>query len=183
MVYDQNMIKHTLKVYNFNLDELSIDNIEHVPMHEWRVATKGKEELYIDNLQCCVGLYAYGNGFAFASHINTVVFRNDEYKLNEQRKPIHCNRCDDLLEQILSFKGNIVEPFKIGISLGFAPLDEHEDSMVLIYQGIYEVIKKLSVLGYPVTKLETIYEPEFILDSRDGNIITPKKYNNGKSNL
>ena len=175
MEYDKNMIKHTLGVYDFNIDELAIDKIMHVPMHEWKVATKDKPQLYIDNLQCCVGLYAHGNGFAFLAHINTVVYRNNEYILNKEGKPIHCNRCDDLLKEILSFKGDITEPFKIGISLGITPLDDEEEAMVLINEGIDEVIKKLRILGYPIIKLKTIFEPEFILDSRDSKLITPNK--------
>ena len=47
--------------------------------------------------------------------------------------------------------------------------------MILIYQGINDIIKKLNCLGIPVTILEDINAPELILDSQTGNIIFPDK--------
>ena len=101
-------------------------------MHEWRISTKNKPLLYVENLQCCVGLYIYGNNFAFAAHINTVVFDKDEYTLDEKKRPLYCKRCRDLLTELLKFKGKIVEPFKLGISLGVTPLKDTDRSMLLI---------------------------------------------------
>lgn len=74
MKFDKELLERSLKIWNFDIDQLLIDAIQHVPMHEWKLATKDKPLLYVENLQCCVGLYAYGNNFAFAAHINTVVF-------------------------------------------------------------------------------------------------------------
>ena len=45
--------------------------------------------------------------------------------------------------------------------------------MVLIYQGINDIINKLNCLGIPTIQLEDIYAPELILDSETGNIILP----------
>ena len=101
MEFDNDLIKWSLHVWNFNTRDLSIESIQHVPMHEWRVSTLKKPRLHIENLQVCVCLYAYSNNFAFEAHINTVVFDNYEFILNKDKEPISCNRCHDLLNQIL----------------------------------------------------------------------------------
>lgn len=175
MEFDRELIEHTLKIFNFDMDRISIEAIQHVPMHEWRIATKDKPLLYVENLQCCIGLYAYGNNFAFAAHINTAVFDKNEYALDKNRNPLYCNRCQDLLTQVLNYNGNIMEPFKIGIAFGVTPLDDTEKSMELIYSGIEELIKRLNHLGIPIVQLENIYEPEFIVDTLNNCIITPRK--------
>lgn len=74
---------------------------------------------------------------------------------------------------ILNYKGIINEPFKIGIAIGCSPLDNNEKSIVLIYQGIKNVIKKINYLGIQSIQLQDIYAPEFILDSQTGDIILP----------
>lgn len=174
MEFDKELLKRSLKIYNFNTDHISIEAIQHVPMHEYRIATKDKPLLYIENLQCCIGLYAYGNNFAFAAHINTVVFDNNEYTLDKNGNLLYCNRFQDLLTQLLNYSGTIIEPFKIGIAFGVTPLDNNEKSMLLIYSGVEYLIKRLNDLGIPVVKLENIYEPEFIIDTLNNQIITPK---------
>lgn len=173
MEYNISLIEQSLKIWGFDISKIEIDKVKHVPMHQYKISTQNKTLLYIDNLQCCVALYAYGNNFAFVSHINTVVFDKNEYSLDENKRPNHCNRCDDLYKAILNYKGIIKEPFKIGIGLGCLPLDSSEKSMVLIYQGIKNIIKKLNYLGIQTIQLEDIYAPEFILDSQFGNIILP----------
>lgn len=173
MKYSTDLIEHSLKIWGFDINEIEIEKIKHISMHQYKTSNQNKTLLYIDNLQCCVGLYAYGNNFAFAAHINTVVFDNDEYSLDENRKPIHCNRCDDLYKEILNYKGVIKEPFKIGLSFGCLPLNDSEKSIILIYQGINDIIKKLNYLGIPVIMLEDIISPELILDSQTGNIMLP----------
>ena len=83
MGYSESMIERSLKIWGFDYDNIEISKIRHVPMHDWKISTNNKPLLYIDNLQCCIGLYVYGNGFSFAAHINTVVFRNNEYILDK----------------------------------------------------------------------------------------------------
>ena len=175
MEYNKELIEHSLKIWGFDINKIELEKVRHTPMHQYKISNQQKTLLYIDNLQCCVGLYAYGNNFAFAAHINTVVFDNDEYSLDENRKPIHCNRCDNLYREILNYKGIIKEPFKIGITFGCSPLNNNEKSMILIYQGINDITKKLNCLGIPVIILEDISAPELILDSQTGNIIFPDK--------
>ena len=104
-----------------------------------------------------------------------VVFDKDEYALDENKKPLYCNRCQDLIIEILKFNGKIIEPFKVGISLGVTPLDDTEKSMLLIYYGIDQVLKEMDRLGIPVIQLENIYEPEFIIDVSNNCIITSKQ--------
>lgn len=181
MEYDNMMINHTLKVYGFNLDNLDINKIQHVPMHEYRVSTLDKPLLYIENLQCCVGLFIYGNGFSFASHINPVVIRNNEFITQDDK--LICTRCNDLLNSLLSYKGNIYEPFTIGISLGVIPLSNNEKTMVSIYNGTNETIDKLRKLNIPVKDLMVINEPEMIIDTIKNTIITPKKEKDNKMKL
>lgn len=173
MEFDRELLERSLKNGDFDMDNTSIELIQHVPMHEWRISTKNKPLLYVENLQCCVGLYAYGNNFAFAAHINTVVFKKNEYALDKNNNPLYCNRCQNLFMELMTYKGNIVEPFKIGIALGYIPLDNNEKSMALIYSGIEKLIKNLNYLGIPIIQLENIYEPAFIVDALNNCIITP----------
>lgn len=66
-------IKRHLEIWDFNLDNIDINLVEYVDMGEYKVATKEKPLLLVDNLQVCVSLFAYQNNFGFASHINTKV--------------------------------------------------------------------------------------------------------------
>ena len=178
MEYNTSLIERSLKIYGFDVSDLEIERIQHVPMHEWKISTNQKPLLYIDNLQCCIGLYAYGNNFAFAAHINTVVFRNNEYSLDGNKIPIYCNRCDDLFKTILNNKNIINEPYKIGMAIGCAPLNDSEKSIILINDGIKDVIRKLNYLGINAVQIENIYAPEFIIDSQNEKLIltTSKKF-------
>lgn len=173
MEYDSSLIEQFLKTYGFNTNKIEIEKIKHVPMHQYKISTEDKTLLYIDNLQCCIGLYAYGNGFAFAAHINTVVFEQNEYLLDENKSPIYCNRCNDLYKEIIHYRGIITETFKIGIAIGCSPLASNEKSITLIYQELKYIIKKLNFLGIKTIQLEDIYAPELIIDSESGEIILP----------
>lgn len=148
-------------------------------MHQYRVSSQEYPMLYVDNLQCCVGFYAYGNGFAFAAHINPVVMREDEYELDSNNNPISFRRTDDLLKCLLESSLPMVEPLKIGIATGVKPLDENYPTIKMIYDSIDKLVLKLNLIGINV-KLETINAPEFILDSVTEKIITVK---NTKKNL
>lgn len=175
MVYDKDLIKHTLLTFGFNLDNLNIDKINHVPMHEYRLATKDKPLLYVDNLQCCISIFAYGNGFGFASHINPVVIRNDEYI--EDNGTLICKRCSDLLNSLLSFKGKVYEPFKVGIALGTNPIYRWEKQFISLMDGYEDVIYKLIKMYFPIDDLYIINKPEFIIDTENSTIISPEVNN------
>ena len=67
----QEFIKNSLKLDGFS-DEIPIELIEYVPMHESRVASHEHPLLYTSDLQCCIALYAYAPNFGFMAHINTI---------------------------------------------------------------------------------------------------------------
>lgn len=181
MEFSKDLLTRSLEIWGFDTGKINTDKIQHVPMHEWRISTLDKPLLYIENLQCCIGLYIYGNNFAFAAHVNTVVFDKNEYIVDEDRIPTYCNRFDDLINEILKYSGEIKEPFKMGIALGSTPLNRNEKSMLLIYEGMDNTIKRLNLLNIPVVRVEDIYNPEFIIDSFNNNIILPDNFNNQKT--
>lgn len=170
--YDKKQKIKSLDIWGFNVEELNIDKIEYVPMHQYRIVNDNESMLYVDNLQCCVGLYAYGDNFAFAAHINPMVMRGDEFALDNERRPIRCKRSDDLKNEILN---NGISDVKVGLALGVAPLDKNHPTMKLIENGINSAIIELISCGIDVEKLEDIYAPEFIMDCGSGSFIFPKK--------
>lgn len=176
--YDDELKLRTLSSWGFDVENLEVDKIQHVPMHQYRVSSPKYPMLYVDNLQCCVGLYAYGNGFGFAAHINPVVMRGNEYELDNNKKPIHFNRIDDLLKCLLESNIPMIEPLKIGIATGVMPLDENYPTIKMIYDRMDELVLKLNLMGINTLKLGTITAPEFILDSKEEKLITVKDTKN-----
>ena len=174
MKFDNYFLEHSLMIFNFDLNSINVTDLQHVPIHEWKVATDEMSKLYIENLQCCIGLYAYGNGFAFGSHIDTVMYNNNEFILDKNKQPIFCNRCLDLLYNILKHSDKIFEPFKIGLAIG-TPVNLTEKSMSVIYKSISILINRLKQLDIPVILLDDIYESELIIDAKNSCIIAPKK--------
>lgn len=168
--YDEELKLRSLITWEFNIDNLNINNIIHVPMHQYRITNKNM--LYIDNLQCCVGLYAYSNSFAFAAHINPYIFRGDEFIL-DNNIPIYFKRIDDLKKELLQIQKK--DSIKIGISLGYNPLDKNYPSMILIYNSINKLITDLNSEGYNVELLDDINAPEFIIDIENQKLILPKE--------
>lgn len=167
-------IKRHLEIWDFNLDNIDINLVEYVDMGEYKVATKGKPLLLVDNLQVCVSLFTYQNNFGFASHINTKVMINDDYYLNEQGYPTKLKRIEDLYNAIINSKINTNEPLKICISYGCTPLSKDYPSMVLIYKAIEELIEKLSQKGINKIELLEMNAPEFILNTISSTIILPQ---------
>lgn len=170
--YDDELKQRTLSSWGFDVESLEIDKIQHVPMHQYRVSSQKYPMLYVDNLQCCVGLYAYGNGFGFAAHINPVVMRGNEYEHDSNNRPIYFKRTDDLLKCILECNLPMTEPLKIGIATSEKPLDESYPAIKMIYDKIDELVLKLNSIGIATLELETITAPEFILDSKEEKLIT-----------
>lgn len=172
--FDDKTKLKSLKILNFDVEKLELDKIRHVPMHQYRVATKENPMLYVENLQVCVALYAYSDNFGFASHINTVIIREDDFILNDNKMPIQLRRCMDLKREILEYN-SMKEPTKIGLALGATPISKSYPTMRLIYEGIEGLIYDLNLLGIPTKRLEDRSMPEFILDSTHQKIILPKK--------
>lgn len=175
MEYDKELVERALRIWGFSLENIDIDKLLHVPMHGYKVAMPDKHLLFVENLQCCVALYAYGNNFAFLAHVNTVVLENDEYLLDKDGNPIYFKCCEDLLIEILKFKGAITEPFKIGISFGYNPLSKDHISIKLIEEELNKLIMKLSYLGIPAIKLDDINRPEFIIDANNNSMVFPNQ--------
>lgn len=171
--FDKETKLRSLKIFGFEVENLELDRIRHVPMHQYRIATKEKPMLYVENLQVCVGLYAYCENFGFASHINTVIIREDDFILNDNKIPIELQRIRDLKREILEHS-SIMETIKIGLALGVTPISKSYPTMKLIYEGIEGLIYDLKLFGIQIERLEDQSMPEFILDSTHQKIILPK---------
>ena len=91
-----------------NLNDINLDQIKHVPMHQYGISTKEKPLLLIENLQVCIGLYAYSKDFSFAAHLNPVVIRENEFKCDSNQNITYCNRIDDLFNIVTN--AEIKEP-------------------------------------------------------------------------
>ncbi len=173
MKYDRDDIERTLGIWGFDTSKIDIDLINYAPMHGFAVATKEKPLLYIDDLQCCIGLMAYAQNFGFLAHISTINMDGEDYYLNENKKPVKLKRTEDLLEHILKNKEFIKTPIKINILVGVAPLKENHQSKILIIEAIKELIIRLNECGIEAYYDGEIYEWCFILDTRNGQLITP----------
>ncbi|MBQ2872599.1 MAG: hypothetical protein IJE89_01205 [Bacilli bacterium] len=169
--YNKEIILRILKLEEFELDNLNPNEIQHVPMHQYRVSKKNSPYLLVENLQVCIGLYAYTNNFGFAAHLNPVVMRGNEFECDKNKNIIYCRRIDDLFNAITNIKpeGNI----HIGIALGLAPVRETYQQAEMLDKSIDELIFKLNTMGIDATKLNIQHNHIFILDSTNGSIITP----------
>jgi len=168
--YDNELKLRSLDAWGFDVQSLDINKIMHVPMHQYRVANDKYPLLYIDNLQCCVGIYAYGDNFAFAAHVNPLVMRRDDYELDINGNPLRCRRIDDLMKEV---EAKDISFLNIGISLGVVPLDKNHSNMKMIDDAIDNCVVELISKGIDAQKLPVMFNPDFILDSRNGAIILP----------
>jgi len=173
--YDIETILRILKLEEFELDKLNLDQIKHVPMHQYRISSLEKPLLLIENLQVCIGLYAYSKSFGFAAHLNPVVMRGDEFQYDTNKNIIYCNRIDDLFNAIIDAK--IQEPVYIGISIGFNPVEKTYQIVNMLDKSIDNLISKLDTMGVIATKLDIKDNHIFILDSANARIITPSNLN------
>lgn len=168
--YDKELILRMLKMEEFKLDELDLNQIQHVPMHQYRTSSSEKPLLLIENLQVCIGLYAYSKNFGFAAHLNPVVMRENEFRYDD-KNIIYCNRIDDLFNAITS--ANIYDPVYIGISYGFSPNEKTFQEINRLEKDVDNLILKLNAVGIKVIKLDLHSNHIFIVDTVNGEIITP----------
>lgn len=171
--YDKETISRILELEDFEVDKINLDEISHVPMHQYRVASREKPLLLVENLQVCIGLYAYSKNLGFAAHINPVVIRSDEFLCDEKKNIVYCNRIDDLFNTIIEAK--VQGPVYIGIALGFNPVQETYQVVDILSKSIDKLIVKLNTIGIEALKLELEENYIFILDTVNGKIITPAK--------
>lgn len=162
-----------LKNWNFDLDNIDVDKVVHVPMHQYRISTEEKPMLFIENLQCCIGLYAIVDNYVFAAHINPSILRGDEFA-TKCGKVIRCKRIDDLRDFIIKYNPSKSD-FTIGIMIGSRPLDENDPNMRVFYNDLKDLLYELKFMGYPVKDIVKNVAPEFIISSEDGEIILPKQ--------
>lgn len=71
-LFDNNFIKRVLDIYNLGTNDLDVNKISYVHMNDYKFNFVDKFLLLTFNLQCCVAVYLYGNGFGFLAHINTI---------------------------------------------------------------------------------------------------------------
>jgi len=169
--YDVEIISRILKLEEFELDNFDLNQIKHVPMHQYRISSSEKPLLLIENLQVCIGLYAYSKNFGFAAHLNPVVMLGNEFQSDENKNIRYCNRVDDLFNAIIDAK--VQELVYIGISLGFNPVEKTYQVLDILNKSIDDLILKLNTIGIEAAKLDLKDNHIFILDSVNGQVITP----------
>lgn len=168
--YDIDTISRILNIEGFQLDELNLNQIKHVPMHQYEISSLEKPLLLIENLQVCIGLYAYSKNFGFAAHLNPLVIRGSEFECDENKNIIYCNRIDDLFNAIINSIPK--EKVYIGITLGFNPVRETNQQVYMLDKAIDKLISKLNLMGIDAEKLDLRHNHIFILDTINGKIIT-----------
>lgn len=173
--YDIETISRILKIEEFDLEKLNLNEVKHVPMHQYRTTSKEKPLLLIENLQVCFALYAYSKNFGFAAHLNPVIIRGNEFQCDENKNIIFCNRINDLFNSVINSK--IEEPVYIGISIGTNPVSETYKQIRQIGKTLDYLILKLNKVGIEARKLNLQNNHIFILDVTNGKIITPSSKN------
>lgn len=179
--YSNEIIERILKIEEFNLEEINLNKIKLVPMHEYKISSKEKPLLLVQNLQVCISLYAYSNNFAFASHLNPLIILEDEFKCDQNRNIIYSRRIEDLYNAII--ESDIKGPFYIGVSVGFNPVEKTYQAIDILNKGINNLIFKLNNKGIIVKQLDLKNNHVFILDSEKAKIITPSNQNIKKLKL
>ncbi len=166
--FSKDLIERIMLINGFSTDNFNFDEIQHVPMHSFKLATSEQPILFVEGLQCCVSLYAYSPTFAFAAHINPVVIRNDEIEIKDNK--IYCKRLYDLYKSIIDSKADSI---KVGVMLGFNPTKETIKLVNYLNHNLDLMIKYLAGQNITVTKLETKTRPIFLVDMRRDKIVTP----------
>lgn len=75
----------------------------------------------------------------------------------------------------------IQEPVYIGISIGFNPVEKTYQVVNMLTKSIDNLISKLNTIGIKTIKLALKYNHIFLLDSANGQIITPSNQNSQES--
>ena len=173
--YDEDLVSRILTTEGFELNDLSLNQIKPVPMHQYGISTKEKPLLLIDNLQVCIGLYAYSKNFAFAAHLNPVAISGDEFECDTNQNIVYCNRIDDLSNAIMNTE--IEGPVYIGVSIGFNPIEKTYQVVDLLNKSIDELVSKLNTIGIEAIKLDLRNDHIFIVDSENEKLLTPSNQN------
>jgi len=169
--YNKEVIERILKIEGFNIDNINM--VKHVPMHQYRIINKDKPLLLIENLQVCIGLYAYSKEFGYAAHLNPVVIRGDEFVVDKFKNIKHCNRVEELYKEII--KANPKNEVYIGISIGCNPTYKTYIVVDMLNILIDKLIVKLKKIGINAIKLDLENNHIFIVDSINEKIIIPQE--------
>ena len=151
-----NELKKLLEAEGFNASKIDIDSIQYVPIHEFRVSNNERKLLLIKDLQSCIGLYAYGEGFAFAASIDPTDIKGNEFILSKG-SPIYCTR----------------GPLNIGVAIGLYPKDETWQHEHILNDSIKRLIRQLRIDGLVAHQTLNLLKHIFIIDGEKGTIITP----------
>jgi hypothetical protein len=147
-------------------------------MHEYRISSPEKLFLLIENLQVCIGVYAYSKNFGFAAYLNPVVIRGDGFQCDKNKNILYCNRFDDLYNSIIYSR--VEAPIYIGISIGLNSGLETYQQVNMLNKNIDNLIVKLNCMGIVATKLNLRNNHIFILDTLNQKLITPLIENSKK---
>ena len=172
-LFDSDFIKKVLEIYNFDINNLDIKEINYVHMNDYKFSSYNNPFLLTFNLQCCVAVYLYGNRFGFLAHINTTkgnlapVFfdvNNNEFLLS-----------DLILEKLKSYcdYSGKYDDFYIGMVLGSNPYSDDYYIMDSINKGMHNLIKKADLYSINVQLNDRFILPDFIIDTKNNEFISP----------
>lgn len=180
---EKDFIENAVNVMKFNIADEEKELIQFVPMKEYRVANEEKPLLLTVNLQTCIALVAYTNGFSFLAHMNCNKGNwGQDFEIGEENNVTKCKKIEDLYNEIIKNKDKIAEPISIGLVLGVTPLDKEYDSRQILEKDLRSLFEKLSKSNISTIRLPDISSFSFILDSRNGDLIHDGVENDNRVN-
>ncbi len=142
-------------------------------MNDYKFNSVDKPLLLIFNLQCCIAVYLYGNGFGFLAHINTTKgnlsplffdIQNNEFLLSDLVLEKLKNYCD--------YSGKN-DGFYLGMVLGSSPYSNDYYIMNSINKGMNNLIKNAGLHEINVQLNEKIELPDFVMNTITNEFIGP----------
>jgi len=171
-LFDNNFIKRVLDIYNLGMNDLDVNKISYVHMNDYKFNSVDMPFLLTFNLQCCVAVYLYGNGFGFLAHINTVRgnlssvffnFQNSEFLLSDL--------VIEKLKNYCKYTGKY-DGFYIGMILGSSPYSDNYDIMDSINKGMNNLIMNADLYGINIQLNDRFILPDFIMDTQNNEFIS-----------
>lgn len=172
-LFDDSFVRKILEIFDFDINKLDVNKISYVHMNDYKFSSFDKPLLLTFNLQCCVAIYLYGNGFGFLAHINTVKsnlssvffnFQNNEFLLS-----------DLVLEKLKNYSkyNGKYDEFYIGMVLGSSPYSNDYYIIDSIIEGMNNLVKNASLYGIKVQLNNEINLPDFIMNTITNEFISP----------
>lgn len=173
-LFDDCFIERILNIYDFDVDRLEVNKINYVHMNDYKFSSIDRTCLLTFNLQCCVAVYLYGNGFGFLAHINTT-------KGNLSSMFFDLENNSFLLSELLLKKlkqycmfSNKYNNFYIGLVTGSCPYPQDYVIMKSINSGINKMVNEAKIFGINLCRVSNISLSDFVLNTDDGTVITSK---------